>query len=125
MTVVVQGRSCLFGDAVDAEMRFNEAGQMARRVWEALPHRFSGIEIDPFVVMPNHIHTIIVLHGTVGASLVGARPTPNRATTRVAPASDDVVSEVCIHIVTFHRQYPTHIHHPYIHRSQTAPTEPP
>ena len=47
--------------------------------------------MGPFVVMPNHIHTIIILHGTVGASLVGAQSTHNRAITRVAPTLDDVI----------------------------------
>ena len=47
-------------------------------------------EVGPSVVMPNHAHDIIVLHATVGASLVGAqsgnhRATTTRATTRVAP----------------------------------------
>ena len=60
VTMVVQGRSCLFGEVVGAEMRLNEAGQMARRVWEALPHRFPGVEMGPSVVMPNHIHAITV-----------------------------------------------------------------
>ena len=46
-------------------------------------------EVGPSVVMPNHAHGIIVLHATVGASLVGAqsgnhRATTTRATTRVA-----------------------------------------
>ena len=91
VTMVVQGRLCLFGDVIGAEMRLNEAGEMAHRVWEALPHRFPGVEMGPSVVMPNHIHTITVLHGTVGAPLVGAQSTPNRATTRVAPTLGDVI----------------------------------
>ena len=90
VTMVVQGRLCLFGDVIGAEMRLNEAGEMAHRVWEALPHRFPGVEMGPSVVMPNHIHAITVLHGTV-APLVGAQSTPNRATTRVAPTLGDVI----------------------------------
>ena len=56
---------------------------MASRVWESLSLRFSGIEIDAFVVMPNHIHGII----NVGAQLQDPRavkPHEARATTRVA-----------------------------------------
>jgi putative transposase len=44
-------------------MRLNDAGRMLRSVWEGLPGRFSGMELDAFVVMPNHIHGIIVIHG--------------------------------------------------------------
>ena len=38
-------------------------------------------EVGPSVVMPNHAHDIIVLHATVGASLVGAQSGNHRATT--------------------------------------------
>ena len=69
VTVVVQGRPLLFGDVVDGEMRLNDAGKMAQRVWEEMPGRFPTIDTDAFVVMPNHIHGIIV----VGAPLVGAQ----------------------------------------------------
>ena len=71
VTVVVQGRPLLFGDVVDGEMRLNDAGKMAQRVWEEMPGRFPTIDTDAFVVMPNHIHGIIVV--VVGAPLVGAQ----------------------------------------------------
>ena len=74
VTIVTQGRSCLFGEIVGKEMRLNEAGEMVYKIWEALPQRFLTIEIDMFVVMPNHLHGIVVIK-------------PNRATTRVAPTN--------------------------------------
>ena len=73
VTIVTQGRSCLFGEIVGKEMQLNEAGEMACAIWKALPQRFPSIEIDLFVVMPNHLHGIIVINQ------------PKRATTRVAP----------------------------------------
>lgn len=63
VTVVVQARLLLFGDVVDGEMRLNQAGAMVTRVWEEMPDRFPNIEMDAFVVMPNHIHGIIVIVG--------------------------------------------------------------
>ena len=53
VTIVTQGRLCLFGEIVGEEMRLNEGGEMVCRIWEALPRRFPVIEIDVFVVMPN------------------------------------------------------------------------
>ena len=73
ITIVTQGRSCLFGEIVGEEMQLSEAGEMMDKIWEALPQRFPVIEIDMFVVMPNHLHGIIVISK------------PKRATTRVAP----------------------------------------
>ena len=61
VTIVTQGRLCLFGEIVGKEMRLNEAGEMVCGFWEALPQRFPTIEIDVFVVMPNHLHGIVVI----------------------------------------------------------------
>ena len=100
VTIVAQDRVFLFGEVVGENVRLGEAGVMVQAVWEALPHRFPSIETDAFVVMPNHIHGIIVIDGPVGASLVdalddvGARVTmarDTRATTRVAPTLGDVI----------------------------------
>ena len=94
LTVVVQDRLCLFGDVVDQEMRTNEAGEMVRRVWERLSGRFPCIQLDAFVVMPNHVHGILLIDQPVGAPLVGAHRgaiSPTRATTGVAPTLGAVV----------------------------------
>ena len=90
VTIVTQGRECRFGDIIDGVMRTNEAGQMVEAAWTALPQRFPGIELDAYVVMPNHMHGVIV----VGASLVVAPNTvlaTNRAGTSPAPTLGDVV----------------------------------
>ena len=73
VTIVTQDRSCLFGEISGKELRLNEAGEMVRGIWEMLPQRFPAIEMDLFVIMPNHLHGIIVTNQ------------PKRATTRVAP----------------------------------------
>jgi REP element-mobilizing transposase RayT len=45
-------------------MILNEAGEMVKRVWRDLPMKYSGIEIDEYIVMPNHIHGIIIVGQT-------------------------------------------------------------
>ena len=98
VAICSQGRECLFGNVADGEMRLNDVGTMVHRIWNDLSVKYSDIEIDEFVVMPNHFHGIIVI---VGAPLVGAHScegtmnpdTENRAgTRRNAPTSlGDVV----------------------------------
>ena len=63
VTVCTQNRLCLFEDIVDGEMQLNDAGRLVRSAWEALPDRFPGMELDAFVVMPNHVHGIIITRG--------------------------------------------------------------
>jgi REP element-mobilizing transposase RayT len=61
ITICTQNRERLFGEITDGEMKMNDAGQMVQTVWDEMPNRFDGLELDRFVVMPNHIHGIIVL----------------------------------------------------------------
>lgn len=63
ITICTQDRLCLFGDVADAEMNLNGAGKMVRTTWDEIPAHYCGVEIDQFVVMPNHIHGIVVIVG--------------------------------------------------------------
>lgn len=64
LTICVQNRECLFGHIVNGQMVLNDAGMMIRNVWNEIPPHYPGIEIDAFVIMPNHIHGIIGILGT-------------------------------------------------------------
>ena len=72
VTIVTQDRWCLFGDVIGGTVRLNGAGRLAQAAWERLPCRFPGIDLDAFVVMPNHMHGIIAINGPVGAPPAGA-----------------------------------------------------
>ncbi|MGB6537901.1 MAG: transposase [Xanthobacteraceae bacterium] len=72
VTICTHDRTCLFGDVVDGRMRLNEAGQLAATVWSNTLRRFPEIDLDMFVVMPNHLHGIIVLSDAAA----GTRPAP-------------------------------------------------
>jgi REP element-mobilizing transposase RayT len=61
VTVCTQNRNCLFGVIRDGVMCLNDAGRMIESAWEELENRFSDMSLDAFVVMPNHLHGIIVL----------------------------------------------------------------
>src|SRR5258708_3870279 len=71
VTIVTQGRECLFGDVANGEMQLNATGKIVRWEWERLAQRFKFVELGAFVVMPNHIHGIIIFHETVGATRPG------------------------------------------------------
>ena len=60
-TVVVRERRCLLGTVEDYEFLPAPAGDIVREVWDRLPMRFPTILLDAFVVMPNHIHGIVLL----------------------------------------------------------------
>ena len=61
VTICTQDRECIFGEAVDGRIVLNVPGQMVETVWRELPQHYPGMQLDAFVVMPNHVHGIIVL----------------------------------------------------------------
>src|SRR6056297_1249221 len=63
VTVCTQKRQCLFGEIIDGKILLNEAGRMVQRVWDEIPGNYPGIETDVFIVMPDHIHGIIMIVG--------------------------------------------------------------
>lgn len=103
VTICAQHRKCLFGDIVDGKLVFNENGQIVLSVWHGLTNHYSHVELDAFVVMPNHVHGIIVLHddnigggGGVGA---GFKPAPTVKPTRTVKRH--VLSEIIRGFKTF------------------------
>lgn len=87
----------MFGDVLNGKVSLNKAGEMAKRIWQELPLRFTAIRLDSFVVMPNHVHGILIVKDPVGASLVGVRSAGVKKTseatanTQVVPTLGDVV----------------------------------
>ncbi|MGH7412368.1 MAG: hypothetical protein ACREJ6_15080, partial [Candidatus Methylomirabilis sp.] len=65
MTIYTWERECLFGAVVDGKMRLNDLGRVVQTGWGGFSDRFPTIESDAFIVMPNHVHGILV----VGAAL--------------------------------------------------------
>jgi REP-associated tyrosine transposase len=85
VTVCTRDRACLFGHVVNGEMRLNDAGEIARRCWEDIPHHFSVVELDAFVIMPNHIHGVIVIQGRGEASVLPVRVPKGLPRTNASP----------------------------------------
>ncbi len=59
-TIVTQKRLCLLGEIVDGCLTPNYAGDMIARWWRQLEEKFPPWQNDVFVVMPNHLHGIII-----------------------------------------------------------------
>ncbi len=79
VTLVTQGRECSFGEIVDGDMRLNEVGEIARTEWEKSAAIRREIESDAFVVMPNHIHGIVVIVEPTAVGADGRPPLPDTA----------------------------------------------
>jgi len=72
MTICTQNRLHLFGEIVNDNMVFNDAGNMIEKLWREIPNHFKNTRLHEYIIMPNHIHGIIEI-SSVGASLVGVQ----------------------------------------------------
>lgn len=67
VTICVQMRECLFGEIGTGGLHLHDAGLMLEDWWSRLPNKYAGVETDAFIVMPNHIHGILVFNPPEGS----------------------------------------------------------
>ena len=62
VTIVTYQRDCLFGEIMNEEMFLNDFGKIADECWRAIPDHFPNVELGVHMIMPNHLHGVIVIH---------------------------------------------------------------
>ncbi len=63
VTLCTARRACNLGYIQNGKMLRNDVGEAIQRRWLDLPAQFAEVTLDTFVIMPNHLHGIIVLTG--------------------------------------------------------------
>lgn len=61
ITTVTHGRALCLGAVHEGRVVLSPVGEAVRAAWEAIPRKFPNAQVDCVVVMPNHVHGIIVL----------------------------------------------------------------
>ncbi len=68
VTVCTQDSAFLFGEVVNGVMVLSGWGRVVVACWRGIPEHFPNVELDASVVMPNHMHGIIIINANdVGA----------------------------------------------------------
>jgi putative transposase len=87
VTICTYKRNCLFGEIVDGEIKLNTNGEIVRGCWLSIFRHFLNVELDEFVIMPNHLHGIIIIEnseveGELSSTLVKAIAIPTVFTSK-------------------------------------------
>ncbi len=61
VTICTHNRVCFFGKIVDGQVLLNQVGRIVEEEWLKTPHIRPGIELDEYVIMPNHLHCILII----------------------------------------------------------------
>jgi len=95
VTIHTKGTKGWFGKVIDSKMHLSEIGHIAAHMWYEIPVHFPFIGLDAFVVMPDHIHGIIVINRSIENSIVGAlhaTPLPQNDATRLSNEPMSLIS---------------------------------
>jgi REP element-mobilizing transposase RayT len=77
VTICSENKEHLFGQVVEGEMHRNELGEHVALCWKWLARRYVYVDLDEWMVMPNHLHGIIVVTDRGG----GSRTVPTKRKT--------------------------------------------
>lgn len=61
ITICTANREHYFGKIINGQPQLSEQGKIAHQYWSQIPDHFEFVLLDEFLVMPNHIHGIIVI----------------------------------------------------------------
>ena len=62
ITICTAKRTHFFGQIINGKMNLSEQGKLANQYWLEIPDHFSFVFLDEFIVMPNHMHGIIIIN---------------------------------------------------------------
>jgi putative transposase len=81
VTMVTHNRELLFGNVVDLNLELNDFGRIVNDEWNKSAAIRQEIELDAFVIMPNHVHCILILRDH-NARATGRSPLQSGPSTR-------------------------------------------
>ncbi len=61
ITICTFSRACLFGAAAQGRVDLSPVGEVVARCWFGIPQHCPHVDLDEFVVMPNHVHGILAI----------------------------------------------------------------
>lgn len=77
VTICIKDRICCLGNVINGKMQSSEQGKIVEKYWRDLSNQYKNCKLDEFIVMPNHVHGIVVIDNNVetrrGASLRNRR----------------------------------------------------
>lgn len=68
VTICTKGFKNYFGRVVNSRVELSRIGKIANECWRDIPNHFPNVKLDEYVVMPNHVHGVVVIGGFAGTA---------------------------------------------------------
>ncbi len=72
VTICTKNKIRWFGTIINKEIQLSDIGNIAYNCWRDMPQHFPYVTIDEFVIMPNHMHGIIIINKSAKNPVVGS-----------------------------------------------------
>ncbi len=95
VTIVAWQRERSFGEIVNGEMILNEFGRIVREEWERTTTVRSNVELEAYVITPNHLHGILVFVDDAVVGAIRRRPYENHIAIWIVGRGDGAIQIHC------------------------------
>lgn len=93
ITICTKDRIHYFGDIVNDKMVLSKIGNMAYQYWQEIPNHFPFVRLDEFVIMPNHVHGIVIIDNvTVETQNLASLQMPSSSCAKFGRQSKNIAS---------------------------------
>lgn len=93
LTICIKNREHFFGKIINGTVHLSTIGKTAQKCWQEIPTHFPNAKLDEFIIMPNHIHGIIVIENSnVGNKDFCSKITGNKITGNKTTGNKDFCS---------------------------------
>jgi len=65
ITICTKNREHYFGEIANEKLQETEQSKICQNVWDDLPNHYPNCILDSFVIMPNHVHCIVIIENSV------------------------------------------------------------
>lgn len=65
ITICTKNKEHFFGEIIDRNMQLSPIGMIAKKYWTDIPMHFPFVQLGEFVIMPNHVHGIIIINNDI------------------------------------------------------------
>jgi len=87
VTLCVLGKKCILGKFTDGQIQLYQYGRIVEDCWKWLAKQYHYVHLDQYVVMPNHLHGIIIIRTDGSCRRGGSRTAPTKDVPKYKPLS--------------------------------------
>lgn len=62
ITICTENKICYLGNIVDGITISYPISDIIQEIWQEIPEKFQGVDLDTFIIMPNHVHGIVIIN---------------------------------------------------------------